>query len=40
MTTLAACRVGSTYALAADRRISFGDEYASLADPKVRMAAP
>lgn len=40
MTTLAACRVGNTYALAADRRISFGCEFAALATPKIRMAAP
>lgn len=40
MTTLAACRVGSTYALAADRRVCFGGEYAPIQTPKIRMVAP
>jgi ATP-dependent protease HslVU (ClpYQ) peptidase subunit len=40
MTTLAACRVGSTYALAADRRVMFGNEHAARQTPKIRMVAP
>ena len=40
MTTLAACRVGTTYALASDRRVCFGGEYAPFQTPKIRMVAP
>ena len=40
MTTLAACRVGSTYALAADRRVMFGSEFVARATPKIAQVAP